>query len=66
MDPRDIWSSAGTLIAMHGHDKALFEAAQRADAMNEKGDAAGMRARVHIMRAIEVLTIQRPDGVLLR
>jgi hypothetical protein len=58
----DIRRSAGTLIAQRGPDQALFDAAQRADGLNEQGDTAGARAWQQIVRAIESLVRTRPES----
>ncbi len=39
----DIYRTANVLIREHGEDAALVEAAQRADAMLEKGSLDGQR-----------------------
>ena len=46
----DIYRSANVLIREHGEDAAL-EAAQRADAMLEKGDLEGQTVWKRIVRA---------------
>ena len=46
----DIYRSANVLIREHGKDAAL-EAAQRADAMLEKGDLGGQAVWKRIVRA---------------
>ena len=61
MDDIDIWRSAGTLIAQRGPDQALFDAAQRADALNQQGDTAGASAWQQIVRAIASLVSNRRD-----
>ncbi len=48
----DIFRSANVLIREHGEDAAL-EAAQRADAMLEKGDMEGAAVWRRVLRAVE-------------
>ena len=48
----DIYRSANVLIHEHGEDAAL-EAAQRADAMLERGDMEGCAVWKRIVRAVE-------------
>ncbi len=50
----DIFRSAAVLIREHGAGAAL-EAAQRADAMLEKGDMEGAAVWKRIVRAVEEL-----------
>ena len=50
----DIFRSAAVLIREHGED-ATLEAAQRADAMLEKGDMEGCAVWKRIVRAVEEL-----------
>ena len=54
----DIYRSASVLIREHGEDAAL-EAAQRADAMLERGDMEGLAVWKRIITAVE--EIQRQD-----
>ena len=54
----DIYRTAQVLIREHG-DGAALEAAQRADAMLEKGDMDGAAVWRRIVRAVE--EIQRQD-----
>ena len=54
----DIFRSAAVLIREHGQDAAL-EAAQRADAMLEKGHMEGAAVWKRIVRAVE--EIERQD-----
>ena len=54
----DIFRSASVLIREHGKDAAL-EAAQRADAMLERGDMNGAAVWKRIVKAVE--EIQRRD-----
>ena len=48
----DIYRSANVLVHEHGEDAAL-EAAQRADAMLERGDMEGCAVWKRIVRAVE-------------
>ncbi len=50
----DIYRSAAVLIREHGEDAAL-EAAQRADAMLERGDMEGAAVWRRILGAVEEL-----------
>ena len=50
----DIYRSANELIREYGEDAAL-EAAQRADAMLEKGDVEGAAAWKRVLKAVEEL-----------
>ncbi len=56
----DIYRTASVLIREHGKDAAL-EAAQRADAMLEKGDLDGERVWLRILKATEELLNSRPS-----
>ena len=53
----DIYRTANVLIREHGEDAAL-EAAQRADAMLEKGTIEGQRLLKRVLAAVK--EIQRP------
>ncbi len=48
----DIFRSANVLIREHGEDAAL-EAAQRADAMLERGDMEGCAVWKRVLKAVE-------------
>ncbi len=50
----DVYRSAQVLIREHGEDGAL-EAAQRADAMLEKGDMEGVASWRRVLKAVEEL-----------
>ncbi len=50
----DIFRSANVLIREHGQDAAL-EAAQRADAMLERGDMKGAAVWRRVLKAVEEL-----------
>ncbi len=50
----DIFRTANVLIREHGDDAAL-EAAQRADAMLEKGDMEGAAVWRRVLKAVEEL-----------
>ena len=54
----DIYRTASVLIREHGEDAAL-EAAQRADAMLEKGDVEGKAVWLRVLHAVE--EIQRKE-----
>ncbi len=54
----DIYRTANVLIHQHGEGAAL-EAAQRADAMLEKGDMAGAAVWRRVLKAVEEM--QRKD-----
>ncbi len=55
----DIYRSAVALVREHGEDADL-EAAQRADAMLEKGDADGQRVWLRILAAVKELQSTSP------
>ncbi len=59
----DIFRSANVLIREHGEDAPL-EAAQRADAMLERGDMEGAAVWKRVLCAIKALTETRPEGPL--
>ena len=50
----DIYRSAAVLVREHGQNAAL-EAAQRADAMLEKGDMEGAAVRRRVLAAVKEL-----------
>ncbi len=56
----DIYRTASVLIREHGEDAAL-EAAQRADAMLEKGSLGGQRVRKRILAAVKEIQRQEPE-----
>ena len=56
----DIYRTASVLIREHGEDAAL-EAAQRADAMPEKGSLGGQRVRKRILAAVKEIQRQEPE-----
>jgi hypothetical protein len=60
---REIWACANTLIKQHGQD-AWFHAAQRADELGARGDIAGQRTFLRILRRIETLTDAVPAGAV--
>jgi len=57
----DIWRSANLMVREHGEDAAL-EAAQRADAMLERGDMDGCAVWKRILKAIEELQREVPKS----
>jgi hypothetical protein len=57
----DIWTAANMMIEMHGAD-AEIHAAMRADALLERGDMDGVNAWKRIIKAIEVLRIEKPQA----
>lgn len=57
----DIWRSANVLVKQHGDD-ASFYAAQRVDAMAECGDLEGERTWKRILRPVEELQRESPEG----
>lgn len=59
MEEIDIWRTATLLMRLHG-DGATFNAAQRADALYEKGDFKGVEVWVAVVHAIEQLERQKP------
>ena len=59
----DIYRTTYVLIREHGEDAAL-EAAQRADAMLEKGNMKGAAVWKRVLCAIKALTETRPEGPL--
>ena len=63
MDEKDIFLAAGTTIRLHG-DEAALQAAQRADALLERGDMAGAATWRRILAAIEELQRNQSDGAV--
>jgi len=62
----DINRSAWVLIDKHGED-AYFWAAQKADAMLERGNLDGERLWLRILEAIETLqATERPEGMVVQ
>ncbi len=57
----DIYRSASVLIREHGEDASL-EAAQRADAMLEKGDVEGATVWRRVLKAVEELQRDQVSG----
>ena len=57
----DIWRTAWVMMKRFG-DGAALEAAQRADRLLEEGDRAGQAVWLRIVRAIEELLRDEPDG----
>ncbi len=55
----DIYRTANVLIREHGEDAAL-EAAQRADAMLEKGCLDGQRVWKRVLAAVKEIQRQEP------
>ncbi len=55
----DIFRTASVLIREHGED-ATLEAAQRADAMLEKGSLDGQRVWKRVLAAIQEIQRQEP------
>ncbi len=55
----DIYRTASVLIREHGKDAAL-EAAQRADALLEKGSLDGQRVRKRVLAAVKEIQRQEP------
>ena len=55
----DIYRSAQVLVKQHGEDAAL-EAAQRANAMLERGDMEGKDVWLRVLKAVEEM--QRKEG----
>ena len=62
----DIYRTANVPIREHG-DSAALEAAQRADAMLEKGDVKGCATWKRVLKAVEELQqTDRPSGEVLQ
>jgi hypothetical protein len=62
----DIYRSAKVLIGQHGQDAPLW-AAQKADAMLERGNLDGERLWLRILEAIETLqAMERPEGTVVQ
>jgi hypothetical protein len=61
MQEVDIWRTAAFLLREHGGG-ATFNAAQRADALYDKGDLDGFIVWRKVIRAIEQLERQRPSA----
>ena len=59
----DIYRSANVLVKQYGDD-AGFYAAQRVDAMAEVGDVEGERVWKRILRAVEELQRETPEGAV--
>ncbi len=57
----DVFRTAAVLIRKHGEDAAL-EAAQRADAMLEKGSLDGQRVWKRVLVAVKEIERQEPRG----
>ncbi len=55
----DIYRTASVLVREHGEDAAL-EAAQRADAMLDKGSLGGQRAWKLVLAAVKEIQRQEP------
>ncbi len=55
----DIYRTANVLVKHYGDDAAL-EAAQRADAMLEKGSVDGQRVWKRVLAAMEAIQRQEP------
>ncbi len=56
----DIYRTANVLIREHGEDAAL-EAAQRADAMLEKGSLDGQRVWKRVLAAVREIQREEPE-----
>jgi hypothetical protein len=61
MEEIDIWRTATSILREHG-DGARANAAQRADALYDKGDLDGFMVWRKVIRAIEQLERQRPSA----
>ena len=61
MEEIDIWRTAAFVLREHG-DSARANAAQRADALYDKGDLDGFIVWRKVIRAIEQLERQRPNA----
>ena len=61
--PRDIYLSANTLITQYGED-ASIHAAMQADMLLEKGDIEGRTTWLRIVKAIDEILKQEPDGAI--
>lgn len=61
----DVWRAAHKMIELYELE-AGFIAAQRADALHERGDIDGFHAWVRIVRAIKELQPIIPDGADFR
>ena len=59
----DIYRSAQVLVKQHGED-APIHAAMRADAMLEAGGLAGYGLWGRILKAVEELQRERPEGLV--
>ncbi len=59
----DTYRSAQVLVKQHGPD-APIHAAMRADAMLDKGDLDGYAVWKRILRAVEELQREKPEGQL--
>ncbi len=61
----DIYRTANVLVKHYGED-ATLEAAQRADAMLEKGSLDGQRVWKRVLAAVEEIQRQEPRATLLK
>ena len=62
----DIYRSAKVLIDQHGEDAPIW-AAQKADAMLERGNLDGKRLWLKILKAVkDLLSKERPPGATLQ
>ena len=62
----DVYRSAKVLIDQHGEDVPIW-AAQKADAMLERGNLDGKQLWLKILEAIETLqTTERPVGTVVQ
>jgi len=64
MEDVDIWRAAAMTLKLHGEDAAL-KAAMRADELLDQGDVTGCNVWKRIVKAINVLEQQRPEGAAL-
>jgi hypothetical protein len=61
MEEIDIWRTAKILMDAHG-DLAWLEAAQRADRALEQGQDESLAVWKRVLRAVEELQRDRPEG----
>ena len=64
MEEIDIWRAAAAALKLYGDDAAL-KAAIRADELLDEGELKGLEVWKRIVKAINVLEVQRPEGVAL-
>ena len=62
MQNLDLYRSAAEMLKQHGED-ASVQAAMKSDAMLAKGDMEGAKVWREIVKKIDILRTQKPDGI---